>query len=112
VPHPPAYGSPYALPPARHRSTTGAGARLWALVGDNGAVVVARCIPRAPRVAGYLLTQRPGGHTKACRCADAVICLGSTSRGWKQPCLADFNRKQSKLGLRLESTRLGVRSSL
>ena len=37
-------------------------------------------------------------------------CLGNTSRGWKQPCLADFNRKHSKKGLRLESTRLWLRS--
>jgi hypothetical protein len=61
--------TPSPRPKARPRSTTDAGARLEALGGDNRAVVVDRCTrPRAPRVAGYPLTQRPGGHTKASRC--------------------------------------------
>jgi hypothetical protein len=44
-PNPP-YGTPYALPSAQGAPQvhhTGAGARLGALGGDNGAVVVARC---------------------------------------------------------------------
>jgi hypothetical protein len=98
---------------ARPRSTTGAGTRLEAR-RHWGAITGPWWSLGAPaRPAGRRLSVGPTAGRRAAirKPADAVDCLGSTSRGWKQPCLADFNRKHSKLGLRLESTRLWLRST-